>query len=226
VAHGILLRKSMERFRVVPSFKMSILFLVLCAPMVFIPPIWMVMFIIGIGLLIRDNAANKRYNKELKDYLAEKKAHGFLFTQFIGGVETIPPNAECIVCISEESLDIQCGKTTITVTYESLAGYGIFAHKEITDHFVSRNKGVVSRGITGGLLFGPVGAIIGGMTGVGKGVKHIEHSRNTNYLAISTETKTLVFTVLAINANLKTYSRGVTDWVVGRIPQREIVLSD
>jgi hypothetical protein len=86
-------------------------------------------------------------------------------------------------------------------------------------------KEVTRRGIIGGILFGPVGAVLGGLTALDK-EEQIEEKRTTRYLAVCTANKTLLFTVPDITANVRTYNPGITDWVLERMPNRETVLTD
>jgi hypothetical protein len=49
--------------------------------------------------------------------------------------------------------------------------------------FEQKNKSVIGRAIVGGLIFGPVGAIVGGMTGIGQ--KQVATNMPENILSIS-----------------------------------------
>ncbi len=51
--------------------------------------------------------------------------------------------------------------------------------------FISKNKSVVGRGIAGGLLFGPVGAMLGGMSGIGS----TQRTVNTRVIAVAYKDK-------------------------------------
>lgn len=54
---------------------------------------------------------------------------------------------------------------------ESIVKTEYLSEKEI----IEKSKSVVGRATTGALLFGPVGALIGGMSGIGKSQKQVSH---------------------------------------------------
>lgn len=61
----------------------------------------------------------------------------------------------------------------------------------------SKNKSVIGRGITGGLLFGPAGLILGGLSGTGtKSKTVIKEILNVSYYGINeNDIKTILFDV-------------------------------
>ncbi|RKI45676.1 hypothetical protein D7V67_15665 [Clostridium paraputrificum] len=67
---------------------------------------------------------------------------------------------------------------TFRIKFENVLDVIVASKKEI----IEKNKSVIGRGATGALLFGPVGAIIGGMSGIGKKQKRIKKGP---YLVIS-----------------------------------------
>ena len=52
---------------------------------------------------------------------------------------------------------------TISLLYSQILETGIYSETEILE----KSKSVIGRSVAGGLLFGPLGALIGGMSGVG-----------------------------------------------------------
>ncbi len=76
---------------------------------------------------------------------------------------------------------------------------------------IEKDKSVIGRAIVGGLLLGPVGAIVGGMSGIGtkKETKVIQNANEDIYLDIIAEKQHFLFKVSKLNNDLayKFYKR-------------------
>jgi hypothetical protein len=117
----------MYRFKTVPNYNTSILLLAVSMPLIFaLPVIGLILMVAGLRYLIKDIIVNKKYDRELEKHLADTNSRGFLYTHFIGGIDSIPPNSECIVYIKDDSISIQWSNTTIIVPYGALGGAGYF----------------------------------------------------------------------------------------------------
>ena len=76
---------------------------------------------------------------------------------------------------------------------------------------IEKDKSVIGRAVVGGLLLGPVGAIVGGMSGIGtkKETKVIQNANEDIYLDIIAEKQHFLFKVSKLNNDLayKFYKR-------------------
>lgn len=61
---------------------------------------------------------------------------------------------------------------TVSLSYEQITGTDVYSETEILE----KSKSVIARSVAGAALFGPLGAIIGGMSGVGS-----KKSKKTSY---------------------------------------------
>lgn len=81
----------------------------------------------------------------------------------------------------------------VNLKYEQITGITCTTEKEIID----KNKSVVGRAAIGGVLLGPLGAIVGGMSGVGnKQQKKTRYYMIINYKSRDGETKILSFEII------------------------------
>ncbi len=80
----------------------------------------------------------------------------------------------------------------VNLKYEQITGITCTTEKEI----IEKSKSVVGRAAIGGVLLGPLGAIVGGMSGVGnKQQKKTSYYMIINYKSRDGETKVLSFEV-------------------------------
>lgn len=63
--------------------------------------------------------------------------------------------------------DTRTGEKIVYIAYAQLCG----VHRTNEVSTVQKGKSVIGRGAAGGLLFGPVGAVVGGLSGTGKKTK-------------------------------------------------------
>lgn len=72
-----------------------------------------------------------------------------------------------------------------------------------TTELVEKDKSVVGRGVAGGLIFGPAGLILGGLSGVGsKKKKETKWVYIVSYLSSSEEIKNITFTMPSIMSDV------------------------
>lgn len=124
---------------------------------------------------------------------------------FVDGVESyskgtaielsLDDKEECLVMKARAFKD----KPIIKLNYEQIVAAEVITEKEI----VESDKSVVGRAVVGGVLLGPLGAIVGGMSGIGSSTKANKHyflvvNYNSN---TSEEIKTLSFEIVGASLN-------------------------
>ena len=91
---------------------------------------------------------------------------------------TISPNEKMLY------LDFE-NKKTFNINFDNIKDV------ELLKEIKHKNKSVVGRAVVGGLLLGPVGAVVGGMSGLG------QKEEKDYYLKISTSNHELIFKALS-----------------------------
>lgn len=85
------------------------------------------------------------------------------------GINVIPHGVFLTVSLNNDSITIENSDMSFTLEKSQIKSSGFFTEQDVT----SKNKSVVGRSIAGGLMFGEMGAIIGGLSGVGNKNKTI-----------------------------------------------------
>ena len=114
---------------------------------------------------------------------------------YLDGLGNLPANSMFRVVLDEENLILYHIKLKVFGSDEVIQQYKIKASDILAFDQVKtselKNQSVVGRGIAGGLLFGSVGAVLGGMSAVGK--QKIKTTLAIGYLpSLSDEPKTIV----------------------------------
>ena len=106
--------------------------------------------------------------------------------------------------------DTRTGEKIVYLAYSQLCG--VHRTNEVTT--VQKGKSVLGRGAIGGMVFGPAGAIVGGLSGTGKKQK----KSVSTYLVISyhptgrdNETQELLFETTPATMGLKTLEEEIQD---------------
>lgn len=79
------------------------------------------------------------------------------------GTNAIPHGVLLTVSLKGEIVSLENSDMSFTLGRSQITNSGYFTEQDV----VSKNKSVVGRSIAGGLLFGQMGAVIGGLSGVG-----------------------------------------------------------
>lgn len=121
----------------------------------------------------------------------------------VDGVQSIPRGLAVSVTMLDSGIEIKprIGKNAPAVlSYDQITGAACVSETEVSE----TEKSVVGRAVVGGVLLGPLGAIVGGMSGVGS--KKAETSRTyfvINYAtAGSSEPAVLSFEVVGATMGL------------------------
>lgn len=116
---------------------------------------WVVMLLIGIVPLFFIKTPKQVIEKDLRP-----KASG----AFVEGPPFITKGAYCSIILDNDILEIRPAKSNNVL---SLNVNQIVAISSVTDReIIESSRSVVGRAAAGGLLFGGLGAIVGGMSGV------------------------------------------------------------
>lgn len=84
-------------------------------------------------------------------------------------------------------------KPVVKLNYNQIVAANVITEKEI----IESDKSVVGRAVVGGVLLGPLGAIVGGMSGIGNKTKASTHYFMViNYKSNTGETKILSFEIV------------------------------
>ena len=116
---------------------------------------------------------------------------------FVDGLENFSPGLAINITTddNENKLVIKSAvvkKPEINLRYEQITGINVTSEKEILE----KSKSVTGRAVVGGVLLGPLGAIVGGMSGIGDKKKEKTHYYLIiNYKAKDDEIKVLSFEV-------------------------------
>lgn len=114
--------------------------------------VYMMAFIVLIIYLV--NAAER---KSLKKQGLISQALGLTY---IGGVPLLKEGTECFIGEKEDQLIIN---TTHILSLSQIRRLQVLTEEQL----VEKEKSVIKRAVVGGLLLGPVAAIVGGISGVG-----------------------------------------------------------
>lgn len=108
---------------------------------------------------------------------------------------------QCLRLVSRISKD----KPTVNLKYNQILQANVVSEKDI----VEKSKSVGGRAVVGGLFLGPLGAVIGGMSGIGnKKNADTHYYLVVNYKSQTEEIKALIFEIVGASLH---WSSFVTD---------------
>ena len=118
---------------------------------------------------------------------------------FVDGVESYSKGMAVELSMDDEEQWLKMkarafkDKPVINLKYNQIVTANVITEKEI----IESDKSVIGRAVVGGVLLGPLGAIVGGMSGVGNKTKANTHYFMViNYKSNTEETKVLSFEIV------------------------------
>ncbi|MHB7978931.1 hypothetical protein CF067_00895 [Clostridium sporogenes] len=126
---------------------------------------------------------------------------------YIDGIETYSRGTAVEVSINEanECLTVKARafkKADIHLKLDQITGVNVVSEKEI----IEKSKSTVGRAVAGGVLLGPLGAIVGGMSGIGNKQKSETHYFMViNYKSRSEEIKVLSFEIVGASLHWSSF---------------------
>jgi len=142
-----------------------------------------VIFALGIiGFILSRKTASKAKKLGAKEYSVAVHMHG---------IPGAPQHSLANLFFTDEKIIIETNKNFFELNYSQVTA----AEGVRKSDLLKKDKSVIARGVMGGLLLGPIGAIIGGMSGIGQ--KKIKGDfLIINYLSSGeAEPKVLIFDV-------------------------------
>ncbi len=103
-------------------------------------------------------------------------------------------------CLTVKSRVVK--KPEVNLKFEQITGVNVVSEKEI----IEKSKSVAGRAIAGGVLLGPLGAIVGGMSGIGNKQKSETHYYMViNYKSREREIKVLSFEIVGASLHWSSF---------------------
>ncbi|HDK7158911.1 TPA: hypothetical protein PTV68_002040 [Clostridium botulinum] len=129
---------------------------------------------------------------------------------------TLNDESECLTINSK----VCKNNPDINLKYEQIIDANIITEEEI----IQQSKSVIGRAAVGGLLLGPLGAIVGGMSGTGtKTNNQIEYYAVVNYKSRDHELKVLSFKIVGFS-NWKSFIKELKSKINNQNTKEEIYL--
>lgn len=144
------------------------------APYIIVLVLSLAFFVFFIYMGVKSSKIKKQVKKEIQTMKGRLNAQESCLMTHVYGLD-LPEDASCHVCICPDRFVFVRNQTDINLLYEKVTDVSIKTNTEIQTHYTSSAGGAVG----GALLFGPLGAIIGGRTKKKKDIS------STSYLIIS-----------------------------------------
>lgn len=120
-----------------------------------------------------------RRNRNIQSKANEYNAVASIQVMHKLGVPGLNSGSLTTLYLGEKKLRIESGDTNFELPVDRLRAAAAKTHTEL----LQKQKSIAGRAVVGGLLLGPVGAIVGGMTGIGK------KEQKGNYLVLNYVTR-------------------------------------
>lgn len=116
-----------------------------------------------------------------------------------GTVVEVSINEE-IECITIKARAFK--KPEVNLRFEQITGVTVVSEKDV----IEKSKSTVGRAVVGGVLLGPLGAIVGGMSGIGNKVKSsTKYFMVINYKSREEELKVLSFEIVGASLHWSSF---------------------
>ncbi|MCW6124239.1 hypothetical protein [Clostridium sporogenes] len=103
-------------------------------------------------------------------------------------------------CLTIKSTVVK--KPEVNLKFEQITGINVISEKDI----IEKSKSTVGRAAVGGVLLGPLGAIVGGMSGIGNKQKSKTHYYMViNYISKDREVKVLSFEIVGASLHWSSF---------------------
>ena len=140
---------------------------------------------------------------------------------YIDGIESYNKGTAVALSINDENKSMEMKarvykKPPVYLQLEQITGVEVISEKDI----IEKSKSTVGRAVVGGVVLGPLGAIIGGMSGIGNKKKSETHYfMVVNYKSKDEEIKILSFEI--VGASLHWFS--FVEEFRKRIPVQKVI---
>lgn len=144
---------------------------------------------------------------------------------FVDGIDSYGKGLAVELSFNETELEIKSrivkNKPIVKLSLEQIIAANCVTEKEI----IEKSKSVAGRAIAGGVLLGPLGAIIGGMSGVGNKQKSETHYYMIiNYKSRDEEIKVLSFEIVGASLNWASFIEELRTKIKTEELEKEIYL--
>ncbi|CEN87332.1 hypothetical protein [Paraclostridium sordellii] len=115
----------------------------------------------------------------------------------------------------------------VSIDMDRLVGVTVASEKEILEK--EKDKSVIGRAAIGGVLLGPLGAIVGGMSGIGTKTKSKTKSKNyiiINYKSLDNELKILSFEIVGASLHWTSFVEELNRIILPKEDEKEIIKED
>jgi|SRR5690606_1242986 len=111
------------------------------------------------------------------------------------GIDFLDSQSKVSLFFTDEKLVIESGGKSIVLKYEQITAIEPIRHSDL----ITKDKSVIGRGVVGGVLLGPIGALVGGMSGIGKKKQYGDFLFINYQSSINDEIKVLIFNTNKFN---------------------------
>lgn len=144
---------------------------------------------------------------------------------FVDGIASYEKGLAVELSFNETELEIKSrivkNKPIVILSLEQIIAANCITEKEI----IEKSKSVTGRAIAGGVLLGPLGAIIGGMSGIGNKQKSETHYYMViNYKSRDEEIKVLSFEIVGASLNWASFIEELRSKIKTEELEKEIYL--